>query len=331
MHRQSDSLILGIDLGGTKILTAVIDARGNIRARNHSVTSSGNGPEAVMKEIWESARRSFDQASMDVGGIDAVGIGTPGPSNPETGVLFTLPNLPGWQSVPIESILEKEFNKNVFLINDTNAAALAEFHFGAAKGLRHVIYITVGTGIGGGIIIDGSLYTGAIGTAAELGHMTIDDKGPRCNCGNIGCWETLASGTALAREGRRKIREGTQTAILEYASGDIDKVDAKTIQIAAERGDTLAKELIAQTGYYLGVGLANLLNVFNPEMIIIGGSIANMGEIILSPAYQTAKERAYDVAYATVKFAAAKLGGNTGVLGAAAFAHEKLKEAKNFR
>jgi glucokinase len=326
MQNQSDSMILGVDLGGTKILTAVIDAAGNMRARDHNITPAEKGPEAVIKAIQDSAGRSFEQASIDAGEIDAVGIGAPGPSNPETGVLFTSPNLPGWRDVPLVGIFEKEFKKKTFLINDANAAALAEFRFGAAKGLRHIIYITVSTGIGGGVIIDGKLYTGAIGTAGELGHMTIDDNGPRCNCGNVGCWETLASGTALARSGRQKIREGAETSILEHVSGGIENVDAKAIQIAAEQGDSLAKELIAQTGYYLGVGLANLLNMFNPEMIVIGGGVSNMGAMIFDPAFQTAKERAYEIAYASVKFEKAKLGRNSGVLGAAAFAHEKLKE-----
>jgi glucokinase len=296
-------------------------------ARDHSITPAQKGPEAVLEAIRESAGRSFEQASIDAGGIAAVAIGAPGPSNPETGILFTSPNLPGWEDVAIVSILEEAFDKPVFLINDANAAAFAEFRFGAAKGRRHVIYITVSTGIGGGVILDGRLYTGAVGTAGELGHMTIDDKGPPCNCGNVGCWETLASGTALAREGRRKIQEGAETSILEYASGDIDRVDAKAIQLAAEKGDAVAQELIAQTGYYLGVGLANLLNMFNPEMIVIGGGLANIGDRIFIPAYQTAKERAYDIAYSAVRFAPAKFGRNSGVLGAAAYAYEKLKQS----
>jgi len=323
MNTQKESLILGIDLGGTKILTAVIDAQGSLRARDHSVTPAAKGPQAVIQAIRESAKRSFEQASMDVSWVDAVGIGAPGPSNPETGVLFTSPNLPGWQDVDLVRILEEQFGKKVYLINDANAAALAEYRFGAARGLQHVIYITVSTGIGGGIIIDGRLYTGAVGTAAELGHMTIDLDGPRCNCGNFGCWETLASGTALARRARLRIEEGASTAILDHAAGEIEKVDAKIIQAAAEEGDLLANELISRTGFYLGVGLANLINMFNPQMIVIGGGVSNIGDRIFNPAYQTAKDRAYAAAYAAVTFTRAKLGRNSGVLGAAAHALDK--------
>ncbi|MCF8038419.1 MAG: ROK family protein [Desulfohalobiaceae bacterium] len=327
MPQQSKSLILGIDLGGTKILTAVINEKMEVIARDHSITPADKGPNDIIRAIWDSAERCFTQTTLDVTAVDAISIGAPGPSSPEAGILFTSPNLPNMRNVSLVDIFQKEFNKKVYLINDANAAALAEFKFGAARGLRHVIYITVSTGIGGGIIIDGQLYTGAIGTAAELGHMTINDRGPRCNCGNIGCWETLASGTALAREARQKIREGAQTSILKHAIGDIDTVDAKTVQIAAQNGDGLAHELIARTGYYLGVGLANLLNMFNPEMIIIGGGVSNLGEMILAPAYQTAKDRAYDVAYSAVQFASPKLDRNSGVLGAAAFAREKLQKA----
>ncbi len=326
MPSASEKLVLGIDLGGTKILTALIDANGNLRARDRIVTPAEKGPSAVMEAIRESATRCFEQLSIDGDGIEALGIGAPGPSNPDRGILFTSPNLPGWKDVPLVEIFEKVFEKKIFFINDANAAALAEFKFGAAKGLRHVIYITVSTGIGGGIIIDGKLYTGAIGTAGELGHTTIDDKGPRCNCGNIGCWEVLASGTALARDAQQEIRQGAETTILEYASGDIAQVDAKAIQMAAEAGDALAGELISRAAHYLGVGLANLLNTFNPQMIVIGGGVSKIGDRLLTPAFQTARERAYDAAYSAVKFAVAKLETDSGVLGAAAYAWEKLTE-----
>ena len=325
--KSETSLYLGIDLGGTKILTAIIDQAGNMLARDHSVTPAEMGPKAVMAAMEESAARSFQQAGLRPEDVTAVGIGAPGPSNPDIGILYTSPNLSGWRDVSLVRIFEEKFGKKVYLINDANAAALSEYCFGAAIGLRHVIYITVSTGIGGGIIIDGKLYTGAIGTAAELGHMTINDKGPLCNCGNFGCWEALASGTALEREARLKITEGAKTGILDYAGGDIAGVNAKAVHQAAVDGDETACELIRVTGYYLGVGLANLLNMFNPEMIVIGGGLTNIGEMILAPAYETAKKRAYAIAYSTVKFETAMLGRNSGVLGAAAFAHQKSMES----
>ena len=328
MCENADDLILGIDLGGTKILTAVTNSQGKMLSRDHSITPAKKGHEAVIQSILESAHRALEQADVAISGLTAIGVGAPGLSNPETGILFTSPNLPGWRDVPLRDIMQERLGKKTFLINDANAAALGEFYFGAARGARNFIYITISTGIGGGIVIDGEIYTGAIGAAGEVGHMTIDDNGPICNCGNRGCWETLASGTALAREARHRIKEGVRTSILEYAEGDLEKVTAQVIHIAAERGDSLAKELIARTGYYVGVGLANLINIFNPELIVIGGGLSNIGDMLLEPALKVAGERAYKEAFQAVRFASAELGRNSGVLGAAAFALREIKRAE---
>ena len=325
MFENADDLILGIDLGGTKILTAVANSQGKMLSRDHSITPAKKGHEAVIQSILESVYRALEQADVAVSALTAIGVGAPGISNPETGILFTSPNLPGWRDVPLRDIVQEKLGKKAFLINDANAAALGELYFGAARGARNFIYITISTGIGGGIVINGNIYNGAIGTAGEVGHMTIDDDGPICNCGNRGCWETLASGTALAREARHRIKEGVRTSILEYAGGDVEKVTAQVIHSAAEKGDSLGKELIARTGYYVGVGLANLINIFNPELIVIGGGLSNIGDMLLEPAFEVAGERAYKEAFQTVRFASAELGRNSGVLGAAAFALREIR------
>jgi glucokinase len=323
---NADDLILGIDLGGSKILTAVANSQGKLLSRDHSITPAQKGHEAVIQSILESAHRALEQADVAISKITAIGVGAPGLSNPETGILFTSPHLPGWRDVPLRDIMQEKLGKKTFLTNDANAAALGEFYFGAARGARNFIYITLSTGIGGGIGIGGKIYTGAIGAAGEVGHMTIDDDGPICNCGNRGCWETLASGTALAREARHRIKEGVKTSILEYAEGDVEKVTAQVVHSAAEQGDSLAEELIARTGYYVGVGLANLINIFNPELIVIGGGLSNIGDMLLKPAFKTAGERAYKEAFQAVRFASAELGRNSGVLGAAAFALQELRK-----
>ena len=329
MCENADDLILGIDLGGTKILTAVANSQGKILSRDHSITPAKKGYEAVIQSILESAHRALEQANIAISALTAIGVGAPGISNPETGILFTSPNLPGWRDVPLRDIMQKRLGKKTFLINDANAAALGELYFGAARGARNFIYITISTGIGGGIIIDGKIYIGAIGAAGEVGHMTIDDDGPICNCGNRGCWETLASGTALAREAKHRIKEGVRTSILKYAEGDVERVTAQVIHNAAEQGDSLAKELIARTGYYVGVGLANLINIFNPELIVIGGGLSNIGDMLLGPAFKVAGERAYKEAFQAVRFASAELGRNSGVLGAAAFALREIKKGED--
>jgi len=328
MADEGKILALGIDLGGTKILTAVANAEGKMLSRDHSITPATEGQPAVVKSILESVGRALDQAQISATDLTAVGLGAPGLSNPETGILFTSPNLPGWIDVPLRDIIEKELGTKAFLINDANAAAVGELHFGAGRGARNFIYITVSTGIGGGIIIDGKIYTGYVGVAGELGHMTIDDEGPPCNCGNRGCWEALASGTALAREARNRINEGATTSILEYAGRDLAKINAEAIHEAAQAGDNLAVELIARTAYYLGVGLANLINIFNPEVIVVGGGLSNIGDMLLKPAFEEARRRAFKQAYQAVRFARAELGRNSGVLGAAAFALEKMSVAR---
>jgi glucokinase len=327
MPEDMERLNLGIDLGGSKILTAVVDPQGRILSSDESVTPATEGRDIVIQSIVESAHSALQQASVTVSELSAIGMGAPGISNPEAGILFTSPNLPGWRNVLLRDIIQDKLGAKTFLINDANAAALGEFYFGAARGIRNFIYVTLSTGIGGGIMIDGKVYTGAIGTAGEIGHMTIDDDGPICNCGNRGCWETLASGTALAREAKHRIEEGAKTSILKYADGDLEKVTAQVIHTAALQGDKFAKELIGRTGHYIGVGLINLINIFNPELIVIGGGLSNIGDMLLGPAFKTAGQRAYKEAFQAVRFASAELGRNSGALGAAAFAFQEIRKS----
>jgi len=326
MADDTTTLIMGIDLGGSKILAAVVDPRGEILSIDESVTPAAKERDAIIQSVVDSAHRASEQAGVAISDLYAVGVGAAGISNPEAGILFSSPNLPGLRNVLLGDIMQERLGNKTFLINDADAAALGEFHFGAARGARNFIYITLSTGIGGGIVIDGKIYSGAIGAAGEVGHMTIDDNGPICNCGNRGCWETLASGTALAREARRRIVGGVRTSILEYAEGDIEKVTPEAIHGAAQQGDSLAKELIARTGYYVGVGLANLVNIFNPELIVIGGGLSNIGDMLLKPAFKVAGERSFKEAFQAVRFASAGLGPSSGVLGAAAFAFQEMRK-----
>ncbi|MFA5316686.1 MAG: ROK family protein [Dehalococcoidales bacterium] len=327
MGQNETPLVAAVDLGGSKILSVVADAHGNIISRDLRKTSAARGPEAVIDAILESLRGVISEAGVSASKLCGIGLGAPGVSNPETGVVFTSPNLPGWHDVPLRDIIARETGLKTLLINDANAAALGELCFGAARGVRNFIYITISTGIGGGIVINGELYGGASGTAGEIGHMTIADDGPPCTCGNRGCWEQLASGTALAREARRRIGEGAASVILECAGGNIERVTAEAVSRALDRGDALAAELVAQTSYYLGVGFANLINIFNPELIVIGGGLSNMGEKLLSPAYQVAGQRAFKESYRAVRFARAELGADAGVLGAAALILGKENQA----
>ena len=326
MKSETEPLSLGIDLGGSKILAGVVNSRGKILSHHQIATPAKQGPDAVIQSLFEAAYRALERAGIAATQLKAIGIGAAGALNLETGIVSSSPNLPGWEDVPLRDIVEREFRVKTVLGNDANAAALGELYFGAGKGTRNLIYVTVSTGIGGGIIIDGKLYTGASGAAGEIGHMTIDTHGPRCNCGNIGCWEVLASGTALAKEARRRLNEGAKSSLLDHAMGDVERVTAQTVHAAAQQGDLLAKELIDRTGYFVGVGLVNLTNIFNPELIVIGGGLANMGDMLLKPAIKVVKERAFRISYQTVRFTLAQLGRDSGIMGAAALALHETKE-----
>jgi glucokinase len=325
LRSDAGDLAIGIDLGGSKILAAVIDRQGQVLSADRSTTPASKGHEAVIRSIVASANSALEGASVSPSQWIAVGVGAPGLVNPETGIVATSPHLPGWCDISLRDLIQERLGKRTFLINDANAAAIGELCFGAARNARNFIYITLSTGIGGGIVIDGKVYSGAIGAAGEVGHMTIYDDGPQCNCGNRGCWEALASGTALAREARQRIGEGACTSILKCAGGQGEKITAEAVHRAAKQGDGLARELIERTGYYVGVGLANLINIFNPELIVIGGGLSNIGDMLFEPALRVAGERAYQAAFRAVRFAPAELGANSGVIGAAAHARREIE------
>ncbi len=318
---HDDRLIIGLDLGGTKIAAALATADGQVLRRHRVPTPARQGPDAVVVAL----RQAIEQlGKTDVGQVSAIGVGAPGPYNSQLQVVSSSPHLAGWQDVPLKQMLEDRLGTLTFVDNDANVAALGEHRFGAGIGTNHMIYITVSTGIGGGLILGGKLYTGASGAAGEIGHMTVEVNGPRCQCGNYGCWEALASGTALAREAVRKLEAGAESRILELAGGDLGRVKAEVVFEASQQGDKLARSLIERAGYYLGVGLASLIDIFNPEMIVIGGGMANMGEALLAPARTVARQRAFALPGSVARIVPARLGDDSGVLGAVALVLEGL-------
>ena len=318
----SGKFALAVDLGGTKIAAALATPEGEIVAREQRPTLAREGPQAVTANIIGALAQVMQQAGVARGQVMGVGIGAAGACDSRAGQVISSPNLPGWHRVPLKSIVEQGLGLPAFLENDANLGALGEHRFGAGKGVANLIYVTVSTGIGGGVILGGKLYTGACGTAGEVGHMTIDANGPRCNCGNVGCWEALASGTALAREAVARIQGGAKTSILELAGGDLGRVSAEVVERAARQGDGLAKELVLRAGHYLGVGLVNLVNIFNPELILIGGGLSKMSDLLFPTALALLKERAFEVASSCVRIEPARLGGDSGLLGAVALVLE---------
>ncbi len=318
--RKRELPVLAVDLGGTKIITAIISNKGQMIAREYCLTLADEGPQSVINRIVSAIDYLLGLRNVESSKLGSISIAAAGAIDLDKGVITSSPNLPGWYNIPLRDIVREKHGVNTFLINDASAAAIGEHHFGIGKGVNNLILLTVGTGIGGGIIINGKLYTGLCGSAGEIGHMTIDVNGPKCNCGNIGCLETLASGTAVAKEAIRRISQGEKSSLTDIVEGEIENITAEEVSLAAQGGDSLALEVISEAATYLGVGMVNLVNIFNPEMIVIGGGMAKMGDLLLNPARQVVRERAFSLSAQAVRIVPAQLGDDAGVLGAAIFA-----------
>jgi glucokinase len=290
-------MIIGVDLGGTKILTALADSKGNIISTAKIDTLADLGQKQVINNIIRSINMALKQAKVPMSRISKIGIGAPGPILGRA-IIVSPPNLPGWINVNIKSLLHKKLKKTIYIENDANAAAFGEFCFGAGKGFRNLVYITLSTGIGGGIIIDGRIYTGSIGTAGEIGHMVIDPKGPRCGCGNRGCLEALAAGPAIAKMAGKK--------------------NALEAELAARKGDKRAIKAINTAAKYIGIGIGNLNNILNPDIFVIGGGVSNMGRLLLDPVKSWARKYSMEASRKSLIIVPAKLKNEAGVMGAIA-------------
>jgi len=323
MPEYSQGPVLAVDLGGTKIIAAVVLRDGRIISRHHCLTLADEGPDAVINRLLSAIGRTAAKAKLKTSDLGGVVIAAAGILSAEEGVVTTSPNLPHWCDVPLGDILTHELGTVTYLINDASAAALGEHRFGAGKEVRNLIYLTVSTGIGGGIIIDGRLYSGTDGCAAELGHMTIDSHGPQCNCGNFGCLEVLASGTAMAKDASGRIGRGERSSIAGLVEGRLEIITAETVALAARQGDPLAIDVVTKAANYLGIGLANLVNIFNPELILVGGGVSKMGDMLLRPARKVVRERAFQLPARTVRIVRARLGGDAGIMGAAVHTFER--------
>jgi glucokinase len=312
----------GIDLGGTKILVLIADAAGRVLGQARTPTQASEGPEAVIGRIADTVRAAADDAGIGLASIRAAGVSAPGPIDMTEGVITEPPNLPGWHNVPLAQMLRERLGVPTLLENDANCQGVAEHQFGAGRGYSHMLFITVSTGIGGGVIIAGELYTGASGAAGEVGHIGVSVDGPACGAGHTGCLEAFASGAAIAARAREMIAAGGLIRTARLAEHD-PPVSAKTVYLAGQQGEAEATALIESAGRYLGIGLASLINVFNPQAIVIGGGLANMGETILGPAIETARTRSFAQSFADVRIVEGELGERAGALGAIAVARNR--------
>ena len=316
MDRQA---VLAIDIGGTKFIVAVVRADGEIILRKYCLTLAEDGPRAVIERLSKIIKKSIAQVKFADIKLIGVGVGVAGLVNQKRGRLTTSPNLPGWRNVAVEDAVSAASGLETYVINDASAAALGESCFGAGRGFNNILYVTVSTGIGGGIILDGQLYTGTDGCAGEWGHMTIVPEGPKCHCGNFGCLEALASGWAITKDAVTRINAGQVSMITDIVEGRIDDITAEIVGKAAKRGDRLACDIVDAAANYLGIGLSNLVNIFNPELIVIGGGLSKMGNLLLCPARRVIRERAFLLPAKTVRIVRASLGSNAGIVGAAAY------------
>ena len=305
--------IIAVDLGGTQIRTARFDHKLKLLQRENTLTLADEGLRPTLNRIRAYIHKVMPDSGDDVLGI---GISSPGPLNPKSGVIVAPPNLKGWHHVPLAEIIQAEFGLPVFIGNDANAAALAEASKGAAQGHRHVVYITISTGIGGGIICDGRLLLGQEGLGGELGHIPIIAEG-----GRVSSLEREAAGPAIARRMKQRVQSGEPSLVTQLADGDLCKIDAKAVGQAAARGDGAAAEEIAYAGRMIGLGIVTMLHLFNPEIIVLGGGVTKTGDLLFQPMRQAIRRHALDVSYtARLKIKKAALGDDAALVGAAALA-----------
>ena len=323
---MTPSYFIGVDMGGTHIRAARFTRQSHVpEAKTKRSTDAAGGPENVFRRIEEAIREVAPANLADVAGI---GIALPGPVDPYQGVLMKGPNLPGWINIPLKQIMEQRLGRPVFLGNDANMAALGEWRFGAGRGHADVLYLTISTGIGGGVISSGRLLLGVRGLAGEVGHMLVDPHGPLCGCGQHGHFEALASGTAITKTAQAKLQagEGANSKVMELVAGDIGKVTSAVVGQAAQAGDTFARELIAGAGSMIGLALASLMHAYNPSIVIFGGGVSMLGDLLLEPARVAVRQYAMSDAYwENCPLVLAALGDDAGLIGAGALGMEETK------
>ena len=315
------SSIIGVDVGGTLLRAARFDPDLNMLERAEQPSRADLGREAVLERLFETIRQVLPETPEE---LDGIGLAIPGPLDVEQGLILASVNLP-LGGVPIARLVRETIGGPVFIGNDADLAGLAEHQLGAGRGTRHMVYITVSTGIGGGLIIDGKPFVGG-GLGGELGHMVILPDGPPCSCEGRGHLEALASGWAIAKTARERLESGERSLIREKVRGDLSQISARTVGEAAGEGDPLALEIITQAGRYVGMGIASLMSLLNPEMFVIGGGVTKTGDLLFEPMREAAREYAmHPRYYEDAPIVRAHLGPDVGLYGAAALVRVMLE------
>ena len=313
--------IVGVDLGGTSINVGVVPYEGGeVLGMRSMPTNSDHGAKFVVDRMVEMIRGCMGDAASEANipddGFIGIGLGSPGPLDRKTGTVIETPNL-GWRNFPLRDLIANSIGLEAELDNDANCATIGEWSMGAGKGTRTLVGVTLGTGIGGGIVLDGRVYHGAADVAGEVGHMTIDSTGRKCKCGNYGCLEAYASGPAIAARAIEGLETGEQSILPSLVGGDLSRVTAETVYEAIIAGDLYAKDVMRETAKFLGAGLANLINILNPEMVVISGGVTRAGEHLFEPLRAQIRRRAFRHAEESCRIVSTELGGMAGVIGAA--------------
>ncbi len=320
-----DGYVVGVDMGGTKILAAVVGLNGQIVARLKVMTKAEKGADDVINRISDCISESIEKANLRASQIRAIGIGAPGVVDPVAGEVLYAPNL-HWSNVPLKGALENLLNIPVFVDNDVNLGTLGEQALGAGRGVDNLVGIFVGTGIGGGIVLNGKLFYGANRTAGEIGHVILKPGGPKCSCGNRGCLEALASRTAISRYVQKAItQQGKKSILPELNGGNLDMVRSRALAKAVEKGDKLTLKAIRRARHYLGIGVATVVGLVNPQVVVLGGGLIEaLGDDFVNGVHHAASKLALPNAMNGVDVVSATLGDDAGAIGAAALACQNL-------
>lgn len=322
---KSAELYVGVDLGGTKILAGVFTAQLKLLQTAKLSTKSDRGFDAVLDRIDRCVRDAVDEADMSLKQVRAVGIGAPGAVNPENGEVIFAPNL-DWRDAPLKKELEKRLAIPVFVENDCNACTLGVHEVELKGKPRNLLGIFLGTGIGGGLILDGELYRGFNGTAGELGHMVIQVGGPKCGCGNNGCFEALASRTAIFRDIQQRVKDGQKTILTEWLGGDLSELRSGDLRKAIRKGDKLVEKVVEEAAEFTGIAVSNLINIFNPEVIVLGGGVIDaLEDEMMAIVVETAMDSAMPGTTKGIEIIASDLGDNAGITGGAVLARQRIK------
>ncbi len=320
---NQDSLIFGVDIGGTSVRAALAHSPTPILAKTRRPSPANQPPEAMVHAVKDIYHLLLSEVGTKT--ASAVGVSSPGPVDTVAGTLVDPPNLPLYETVPLRDMLQESLGLPVALENDANAAAIAEHRVGQGKGTLHLAYVTLSTGIGAGIISDGRPIRGARGAAGEVGHIKLMVDGPECGCGQRGCWEALASGSAMRKEALRLIKEGHTTSL---SSLEAPAIDAQAIFHAARSGDSLANRILDKAAYFTGIGLAAIVDVLNPEIVIIGGGLTQMGPRLLDPAFKTCREHIFPLHERFLRLEVSNLGDDVSLVGALVLAEELARHVR---